>query len=316
MTPSFINIAGIVLNRIGLQPLPGVEVFETKTRQRMTTDSNGFFSLQVPAVGDEPGFRLNYRWQGNLLLSSGAGLRPSEEPQGRIQIEVLDTRSPMRHEDSLHSPYYPSPPNPGYEDALRVARLVIKDHEETLRFYAMQKAHPEISRFYVANGGSRRLVLYRDGRVEGYGGPDEPGFSAMDARYAPLPWYMVRMYQHRPDRPSPWEEIARRLQQDFHPLPSDAKAVVFPGDDQAIVVTASGDTECYHLVDIEGMSNPRAEFEARFGKLPGYVPVAVRQPGTNNYEIVFPHGDASSTRVIHQVRTVESMEIETDDNAD
>jgi hypothetical protein len=214
----------------------------------------------------------------------------------------------MIHEP-LPSPHYPSPPDPQYEDVLRVTQLVIKDHNETLRFLSMQKAHPEISRFFVTSDGLRRLVLFRDGRVEAYGGPGEPGFEVMDARYAPLPWYMTNVYQQAPRRPSPWQETARRLQQDFQPVPTDARAIVFPGDSQVLVITASGETELYRLIDIDGMSNPRSAFEARFGRLPDYVPVAVRRPGTHDYEIVHPASAGNASYETHYVKCVESIHV-------
>lgn len=295
-TPSLINITGIVLDRADFQPMAGVAVSETTSKQQLITDADGFYSLQVIANGHEPTYRLKLHWKGRLMQSYNVSLLPSAEPQGQIQIAVLDTREPKDRDEPLPSPYYPSPPDPQYSDALKAAQQEIKEHEKTLRFYAMQKAHPEISRFYATGDGWRRLVLFRDGRVERYGGPDEPNFAAMDARYAPLPWFMVPNYPSpRPEKPRYWHEIAHRLQEDFHPIPTDAKAIVFPGDSEILVITASGDTEAYSLLDTKSPRNQRSDFEARFGKLPDYVPKAVRRPGTDSYDIVHPEGRTTSS---------------------
>jgi len=308
-----INIAGIVLDHAGFQPLAGAEIRETKSRQRLFTDAKGFYSLQLSAASDKPAFQLKLYWQGKLVTSHGVSLLESYEPQGWIQIDIVDIQTGELADAMLHSPEFPNSPNPGYEQAQAAAQQAIKDAEETLRFRAMEKAHPGISLFYVVHGGQRRLVIYRDGRVEGYGGPEEPDLATMDSRYAPLPWYMVHMYRNHPKRSSPWEEVARRLQQDFHPLPTDAKAIVFPGDDHVIVVNASGEAEIYHLLDIESTPNRRSEFEARFGPLPDYIPVAVRQ-GTDSYAIVFPERnvEAGGSRQMMHVQHISIIDIESD----
>jgi hypothetical protein len=297
MTPTHINIAGIVLNRDGFQPLAGIRVTETISKQETTTDANGFYSMNVSADGDKPSYHLKLHWKGRLLLSNNVSRQHSAEPLGQIQIDVVNLQKEQNPHEQLHSPYYPSPPDPQYADALQAAQLAIKEHEKTLRFYAMQKAHPEISRFYATGDGWRRLVLFRDGRVEAYGGPDEPDFTTMDFRYAPLPWFMVPNYsQPRRDKPSNWQEIARRLQQDFHANPTDTKAIVFPGDSEALVINATGDTEAYSLFDTDSPRNQRSDFEARFGQLPDYVPKAIRRPGTDTYDIVYSEGEQNPGR--------------------
>jgi hypothetical protein len=164
----------------------------------------------------------------------------------------------------------------------------------------MWKAHPEISLFYVSRDSHRRLVLYRDGRVESYGGPGEPDFATMDARYAPLPWYMTHISKHPPAKPSPWQEISQRVQKDFQPTGGDAKAIVFPGDGQIIVIPGKGAAELYEMVDA-GRPQGRSAFEARFGPLPDYIPLAVKRPGTDYWDISFDQADGTR---IHQVRTI------------
>jgi hypothetical protein len=276
-----IKIAGIILDRNGLEPLTGVQVRETKSRRRQITDANGFYSMELPIDAGKPWIKLEFTREGYMNYSRGVGFRP-DIPAASILIDVLYPDSMGLYEDYLTSIHQDSPPDPEYADTLAALERVRADHGVTIRFREMWKARPGISLFYVSRDSHRRFVLYRDGRVESYGGAGEPDFATMDARYAPLPWYMTHISKDPPKRPSPWQEISQRVQKDFQPTAGDAKAIVFPGDGQIIVIPAQGDAELYEMVDA-GMPNGRSAFEARFGPLPDYIPVAMKQPGTNDY---------------------------------
>jgi hypothetical protein len=285
---SRINVAGIVLDP-AFQPLAGVEVFEQTSQQRRITDVNGYYSLQVPVLGVQPRLEFVLSKEGYNSYSNNIGLAEPDTVEGHVYIDVLNPITNPMEGGFFQDPAYISPPSPGYEDARMIMEKVVLDDKETLRFRAMQKAHPEISLFYVTNDRRRRYVLYRDGRVETYGGPDNPGFAEMDARYGQLPWYMVRYINYYPpDAINPWQDIADRLQHDFRPQRGDAKAIVFTSDERIIVIPATGDAEYYYMMNIGGSPNNRSDFEARFGKLPDYIPVAVRVPNKDYYEIVFP----------------------------
>ena len=277
-----INIAGIILDRDGLEPLPGVQVRETRSRRRQTTDLNGFYSIQVPVDAGKPWIKLDFTRDGYMKYSRGVGFRPSNIPASSILVDVLYPVSMGLNEVYLTSIAQDGKPDPEYGDTLAVLESVRADYRVTIRFREMWKARPEISLFYVSRDSHRRFVLYRDGRVESYGGAGEPDFSTMDARYAPLPWYMTNISKEFPQRPSPWQEISRRVQKDFQPTAGEAKAIVFPGDGKIIVIPIQGDAELYEMVDA-GIQPGRSAFEARFGPLPDYIPVAVKQPGTNDY---------------------------------
>jgi hypothetical protein len=297
-----IHIAGIILDRDGLEPLPGVQVLDKRNRRQQTTDANGFYSMQVPIDAVKPKIMLEFAREGYMSYSSGAGFLPSDVPAARILIDVLYPNSMGLHEDYLHSIPQDSPPDPDYTDTLATMEKVRTDHRVTIRFREMRKAHPEISLFYVSRDSHRRLVLYRDGRVESYGGPGEPDFATMDDRYAPLPGYMVNISKHLPIKSSSWQEISQRVQNDFQPTGGDAKAIVFPGDGQIIVIPTQGDAELYEMVDA-GNPKGRSAFEACFGPLPDYIPLAVKRPGSDHYEIRFDNGDGTGSI---QIRSISS----------
>jgi hypothetical protein len=286
---SRINVAGIVLDPVTFQPLAGVEVLEQTSQQRRVTDANGFYNLQVPVYGKMPELEFVLSQKGYSPSSKNEVLWEPDTVEGHIYIDVLNRVTTPMEGAFIQDPAYSSPVDPGYADARAIMGKVVRDDKETMRFWAMQKAHPEISLFYVTNDERRRYVLYRDGRVETYGGPGNPGFAEMDARYGPLPWYMVRRHDYYPPAAeNPWQDIADRLQHDFRPERGDAKAIVFTGDERIIVIPASGQAEFYGMLNIDEMPNNRSAFEARFGKLPDYTPVAVHVPHQTYYDIVFP----------------------------
>jgi hypothetical protein len=295
-----IKIAGIILDRDGLEPLPGVQVRETKSRRRQITDANGFYSMELPVDPGKPGIKLDFTKDGYLNYSRGVGFRPEDIPLSRILIDILYSATTGLKEEYLHSIPQDGPANPDFADTLAALENVRTDHWITIRFREMWKARPEISLFYVSKDSHRRFVLYRDGRVESYGGAGEPDFATMDARYAPLPWYMVRISKEPPKKPSFWQDISRRVQKDFQPTGGDAKAIVFPGDGNIIVVPEQGDAEFYEMVDA-GAPQGRSAFEARFGPLPDYIPIAVKRPGERSWDISYDLGDGTG---VHEIRTI------------
>jgi len=279
---SSINIAGIILDRDGLEPLAGVQIRDKINHGQQTTNANGFYSMQIPIDSGKPKIMLEFAREDYITYSRGLGFRAEDIPAARILIDVLYPESMSLKEELLNSIPQDSPPDPDYAATLTVMEKVRTDHRITIRFREMQNSHPEISLFYVSKDSYRRFVLYRDGHVEGYGGPGEPDFTEMDARYAPLPWHMTNISKEPPKRPSPWQEMSLRAQKDFKPTSGSAKAIVFPGDGNIIVIPAQGDAEIYEMVDA-GAPQGRSVFEARYGPLPDYIPVAVKQPGTNDY---------------------------------
>jgi len=120
----------------------------------------------------------------------------------------------------------------------------------------------------------RRFVFYRDGRVERYGGAGYPSFADMDKKYAPMPWFMVRTRSYYGPGTPYWQPWSDRLQSDFHSTDTSVKAIGFPGDGRIVVITDNGDAEQYDLFDSKNNPQRRSVFEARYGKLPDYLPVA------------------------------------------
>jgi hypothetical protein len=308
-----IHIAGIVLDAATLKPLPGVKVLERFSAWRQRTDANGFYSLTISSDDDEPKMHLQMALKGYSGHSKLDDFSHPKFRKDRIFIDVLYPEGMLSAGEPLYPPRQESPSNPTYEDARGAMEKVVKILEANKRFYAMKKARPEISLFYVTRQDFRRLVLYRDGRVESYGGPDEPDYAEMDRRYAPLPSQMVHMYKARPDKPPFWQSISGRVQQDFHPTGGDAKAIVFPGDGAIIVIPATGEAEVYEMIDMDHLTQGRSAFEARYGKLPDYVPAAIRL-GDDRYQLT--HNEDASYRIGHVTKRqiVEHVHLEDTDD--
>ena len=276
--PVYINAAGIVVGLPGRAPVAGVMVREKSTGQETITDANGYYKLNILVTHDSMRVHIGFSKEGY-----GPSLRdrvyPSlKETIGILDIVALTDLHRTDHEGIAIALYmHRGPADPSYRDVLAAYKETIRMNEDYKRFFAMQKAHPEVALFYTVAGRYRKLVVHTDGTVERYGYPEGPAIGDLESKYGPLtPWLRRNDPGPGADYVARWESISACAEKEFHTMNHTARAIIFPGDSRVIAVDATGKARVYDMNN--DAPEERPAFEQKYGRLPDCVPAGTHYP--------------------------------------
>ena len=275
--PVYANVAGIVFDIFSRKPLAGAEVRESISGVQGVTDDRGFFKFSVPVASGQGRLHLDVTMRG--YDSTFNEWRPNVKD---VSFGVVTAFGLW---DGVHKtggymgvPYMKKvPDDPGYADAMLVWKDQLKWNDDFARFREMQKAHPEVSLFYTAEGRQHQVVVRVDGGVEKYGYPDGPTVADMEKKYGELPDYMKEGGEGGPPAGyrAHWAAISAEAEKEFHPA-VPVRAIVFPGDSRVIVVPVTGKPKFYDMDSDQPEERPA--FEQLYGRLPDCVPTPAHYP--------------------------------------
>jgi TonB-dependent SusC/RagA subfamily outer membrane receptor len=273
----YVNAAGLVIDVASKEPLAGVTVHETISGLQAVTDDRGFYKLRIPVTADSIRLQFVFTKPGYDSDRSGNFFPSVKATRGLINVAAM--WNPARPLKGVYvgMPYSAQPPtDPNYADALAAMQEQVKENEQMTAYFAMQKAHPEVSMFYTTEDHQKQLVIHSDGTVEKFGYAGSPGVAELEKRYGTLPDFITRnVHPVNPGYLARWEKISGAAEAAFHPTDPTVRAIVFPGDSRVIVVPASGKAAFYDMDNADPKERPA--FESRYGKLPDCVPA----PGFN-----------------------------------
>ena len=269
----FVNAAGIVISLPERTPIAGVTVTEVFTGLQTATDSKGYYKLKIPITGDSARVHLDFSKQG---YQSGLAERfwPSlKQTTGMCAVGTVDRPSMPHTGFFMISPNVTAnpPADPNYEDALYELQRVLDDNDQLTHYMSMEKAHPEIALWYIAEDHLKRILVHTDGTAERFGYPHTPTLADMDAKYGSLPAFMTE-HTHTAGSGylARWAAISAQAEKDFHPAKGNPKAIIFPGDSRVIAVSADGKARIYDMDNDDPKERPA--FEQTYGPLPACVP--------------------------------------------
>jgi len=273
----YVNAAGLVIDMASKEPLAGVTVHEMISGLQGATDDRGFYKLRLPVTADSVRLQFVFTKTGYDSARSGNFLPSVKETRGLIYVSAMENLAKPLNGAYIGLPYSAQPPtDPTYADALAAMQEQVKANEQLTAYFAMEKAHPEVSMFYTTEDRQKEIVIHTDGSVEKFGYAGGPGVAEMEKKYGALPDFMTRnTHPVNPGYLARWEKISAGAEAAFHPTDPTVRAILFPGDSRVIVVPASGKAAFYDM-DNGGLEE-RPAFESRYGKLPDCVPA----PGFN-----------------------------------
>jgi TonB-dependent SusC/RagA subfamily outer membrane receptor len=282
-----INIAGIVFNLDGRAPITGVIVRDTSTGLQAVSDDRGFYKFSIPVTADSMRIYLEFTKPGYDTSHSGDFFYPKHTTVGQVWITPMWTPTHKTTTPYMGVPYLGKlPEDPGYDDAVRVWKDQLNWNDGFATFRNMQKAHPEVSLFYTAEGKQRQIVFLKNGMVEKYGYPDGPTVADMEKKYGALAGFMKSSTNDDVpgNKPSTgylarWAAISAQAEKDFHATSGNPLAIVFPGDSRVIAIAVDGKARIYDMDNDDPKERPA--FEQTYGKLPDCVPAGYHYSPAN-----------------------------------
>jgi TonB-dependent SusC/RagA subfamily outer membrane receptor len=273
----YVNAAGLVIDMASKKPLAGATVHEMISGLQEVTDDRGFYKLRIPVTADSVLLRFVFTKAGYDSARFGNFFPSVKTTRGLIYVSAMEDPARPLKGIYIGVPYSLQPPtDPTYADAVAAMKEQVKENEQMTAYFAMEKAHPEVSMFYTTEDHQKEIVIHMDGSVEKFGYAGGPGVAEMEKKYGALPDFLTRnAHSVNPGYLARWEKISAKAEAAFHPTDPTVRAIVFPGDSRVIVVPASGKAAFYDM-DNGGLEE-RPAFESRYGKLPDCVPA----PGFN-----------------------------------